>query len=147
MTTFRPMTIEDLDAVYDIEKRSFASPWTKTSFEQEIKENMLARYFVLESAAGDIVAFGGMWTIGDELHITNIAVTPLERSKGYGDVLVKGMIAFGLEKGFAHMTLEVRVSNQAAIRLYEKHGFVSAGVRPKYYVDSGEDALVMWKEL
>lgn len=145
-TLFRVMNIADLDAVYEIEKASFQTPWTKASFEQEIVENLMAIYFVLEDLSG-ILAYGGMWQILDELHITNIAVKPSARGKGHGKTLVQGMIDYGIKNGYKHMTLEVRVGNQSAIKLYEVMGFVSAGIRPKYYVDTGEDALVMWKEL
>ncbi len=143
---FRRMTGADVEAVYVIEKASFASPWTKNSFIEEIETNEKARYFVVEDG-GEIVAYGGLWCILDELHITNIAVKPSARRRGFGAVLVEGMVAFARDEKYAHMTLEVRVGNSAAIALYEKYGFKSVGVRPKYYIDSGEDALVMWKEL
>lgn len=145
-TLFRAMTLADIDSVYEIEKASFKSPWTKASFEQEITGNVMAIYFVLEDVK-EILAFGGMWKILDELHITNIAVKPSKRGCGHGKALVQGMIDYALHEGFKSMTLEVRVNNVSAIGLYESFGFVSAGIRPKYYIDTGEDALVMWKEL
>ena len=94
-----------------------------------------------------VIGFGGMWLIMDEIHITNVAVAPEHRGQGYSKTLINDMIKYAKEKGFQHMTLEVRVSNSVAIALYEKFGFESVGVRPKYYVDTGEDALVMWKSL
>lgn len=142
----RPMNPKDVEGVYAIECASFKSPWSKESFEEEINTNALARYFVIEEA-DQLIAFGGMWMVFDELHITNIAVLPAFRGKGYGHVIVEALTGYAKENNFAQMTLEVRVSNTIAIHLYEKHGFKSAGVRPKYYVDTGEDALVMWKEI
>ena len=88
-----------------------------------------------------------MWLIMDEIHITNIAIDPPFRGKGYSKALMEALINFGQGNGYHHMTLEVRVSNHVAIALYEKIGFTSVGKRPKYYIDTGEDALVMWKEI
>jgi len=146
MVITRKMTVEDIDRVYEIETQSFKTPWTKDAFYKEIVENTLAEYLVL-TLNDEVIGYGGMWLIMDEIHITNIALAPENRGKGYSSVLVAALIKFGKERRFNHMTLEVRVSNHVAISLYEKFGFVGVGKRPKYYVDSGEDALVMWKEL
>jgi ribosomal-protein-alanine N-acetyltransferase len=151
MLEIRRMCESDIDAVYAIETACFHSPWSKASFEGELK-NTLAVYFVLvesepEFESEQIVGYGGMWTIIDELHITNVAVLPSHRGKGYGNRLMEAMIQYGKDNGYVQMTLEVRVGNQPAIALYEKFGFVSVGTRPGYYVDTGEDACIMWKEL
>ena len=146
MITTRKMTLTDVDAVHEIEVQSFRTPWSIDAFQKEMTENALAEYIVLEFE-NQIIGFGGMWLIMDEIHITNIAVAPAFRGKGYSKVLVAALVEFGQTEGFKHMTLEVRVSNHTAIGLYEKFGFVSVGKRPKYYIDTGEDALVMWKEL
>lgn len=143
---FRKMTLEDIDDVYAIEVSSFTTPWTKDAFYKELVENTLAAYFVVEED-DQLVAYGGMWQIMDELHITNIAVAKGSRGKGYSKVLMDGLIDYGKKYAFKHMTLEVRQSNNVAIALYEKYGFESVGIRPKYYMDTNEDALVMWKEL
>lgn len=143
---FRKMTLEDIDDVYAIEVSSFTTPWTKDAFYKELVENTLAAYFVVEDE-NKLVAYGGMWQIMDELHITNIAVAKGSRGKGYSKVLMDGLIDYGKKYAFKHMTLEVRQSNNVAIALYEKYGFESVGIRPKYYMDTNEDALVMWKEL
>ena len=140
------MTIEDVERVYEIEVESFKTPWTKEAFQNEIIINTLAEYIVL-LYDDQIIGYGGMWLIVDEIHITNIALATEFRGKGYSKVLIDALIQFGQEKQFEHMTLEVRESNQVAISLYEQFGFVSVGKRPKYYIDTGEDALVMWKEL
>lgn len=146
MINVRKMTVDDIDRVYEIEVESFQTPWSRESIEKEVIENTLAEYFVL-TLDQSVIGYGGMWLIMDELHITNVAVTPKFRGKGYSSVLIQALIDFGKEKKFKHMTLEVRTGNQVAISLYEKFGFVGVGKRPKYYVDTGEDALVMWKEL
>ena len=146
MVDVRKMTVDDIDRVYEIEVQSFKTPWSKDSITKEVVENTLAEYFVL-TLDQNVIGYGGMWLIMDELHITNVAVTPEYRGKGYSSVLIQSLIDFGKERKFKHMTLEVRFGNSVAIALYEKFGFVSVGKRPKYYVDTGEDALVMWKEL
>ncbi len=146
MVKTRKMTVEDIDRVFEIESQSFKTPWSKESFYTEVKENTLATYLVL-TLDEVVIGFGGMWLIMDEIHITNVAVAPEHRGQGYSKTLITDMIKYAKEKGFQHMTLEVRVSNSVAIALYEKFGFESVGVRPKYYVDTGEDALVMWKSL
>jgi ribosomal-protein-alanine N-acetyltransferase len=143
---FRKMTLEDIDDVYAIEVSSFTTPWTKDAFYKELVENTLAAYFVVKDD-DQLVAYGGMWQIMDELHITNIAVAIGSRGKGYSKVLMDGLMDYGKKYSFKHMTLEVRQSNIVAIALYEKYGFESVGIRPKYYMDTNEDALVMWKEL
>ena len=142
----RKMQVEDIDRVFEIETNSFKTPWSKESFLQELVENTLAEYYVL--VLDDyIVGYGGMWLIIDEIHITNIAIDTAFRGRGYSKTLMDAIIDFGHVNGYHHMTLEVRVSNEVAIALYEKFDFVSVGKRPKYYVDTGEDALVMWKEI
>lgn len=146
MPLVREMTLEDVSLVYEIECASFGSPWSKESFEEEIQINDKAFYLVLEYE-GQVVGFGGMWLVFDEVHVTNIAISPAFRGKGLGAFLVKEMCQRVISRGFKYMTLEVRVTNSVAIALYEKLGFVSAGIRPKYYIDTGEDAMVMWKEL
>ena len=146
MLTLRKMTTSDVDAVFEIEVQSFKTPWSKDAFYKEMTENTLAEYIVI-CEEDRIVGFGGMWLIIDEIHITNIAIAPEYRGKGYSKPLVQALIDFATERRFKHMTLEVRVSNAIAIALYEQFGFVGVGKRPKYYIDTGEDALVMCKEL
>ncbi len=143
---FRRMTASDIEAVYNIEVKSFSTPWSIDSFEKEIKENRLAHYSVVE-CEGEVIAYGGMWIIVDEAHVTNIAVIPEYRKKGVGSFLVKNMIKMAEELDVHSMTLEVRISNHSAINLYEKYGFERSGVRPKYYKENNEDALIMWKKL
>lgn len=140
---FREMMLSDLDAIMEIEALSFPTPWSRRSFVSELTENIYAHYVVVE--AGDrIIAYSGMWVIIDEAHITNIAVHPEFRRKGLGEGLVKEMMERAKSHGATKMTLEVRVSNATARRLYERFGFVARGIRKGYYSDTGEDAMVMW---
>lgn len=142
----RPMLLKDLESVMTLETLCFSVPWSKEAFHKEITENKLAHYLVIEEA-DEIIAYGGVWYIYDEGHITNIAVHPNHRKKGFGKDLVQAMMDQAKTDEIHHMTLEVRVSNQPAITLYEKIGFESAGIRPKYYTDNQEDALIMWRTL
>ncbi|WP_432662726.1 ribosomal protein S18-alanine N-acetyltransferase [Wukongibacter baidiensis] len=140
----REMTLDDLDAVMEIERICFTTPWARESFEREIRDNQLAKYLVIEYG-GKIVGYGGLWTIIDEGHITNIAIHKEFRNKKLGSFLVQAMIEFAENLGIHRMTLEVRESNIPAIGLYSKLGFVPCGKRPKYYQDNNEDAIIMWR--
>ncbi len=97
-----------------------------------------------ESGRGPIVGFGGFWHLFDEAHITTIGVDPSLRGRSLGELMLVALIEEALGRGAGYLSLEVRVSNQVAIRLYEKYAFAVRGVRPRYYVDDGEDAYVMW---
>ena len=136
---------EDIDELMEVELCSFPDPWSPELFQQEIK-NRLAHYFIVRKE-GRLVAYGGMWLIVDEAHITNIAVHKDDRNQGIGESLLTKMIDYAKIRKMKHMTLEVRVSNQKAQNLYEKYGFNSQGHRPHYYLDNGEDAIIMWKHL
>lgn len=141
--TFRQMTVDDIDQVYEIEKLSFTLPWTKESFRYEMESNDHAYYVIAETQEG-IVGYCGMWLILDECHITNIAILPQERGKKYGERLMEEVIRVAKSKGAELMTLEARVSNHAAQNLYRKMGFKNGGIRKGYYTDNQEDAIVMW---
>ena len=142
----RIMTVEDLDQVMLLELTCFSVPWTRESFKKELTENKLAHYIVIEEE-NQIVGYGGVWYIVDEGHITNVAIHPDHRKKGLGKQLVDAMKDMAIQNEIILMTLEVRVSNVAAITLYERMGFLEAGIRPKYYTDNQEDALIMWVKL
>lgn len=142
----RTMTVDDLDQVMLLELACFSVPWTREAFEKELTENKLARYIVIEED-GTIIGYGGVWYIMDEGHITNVAIHPEYRKRGLGKLLVTAMKDQAKEEKIHHLTLEVRASNIAAIKLYQGMGFESVGVRPKYYTDNQEDALIMWVEL
>ncbi len=132
-----------IDAICQIENASFSHPWSKMAFEREL-ENPVAEYTVV-LIDGRVAAYGGLWHILDEGHITNIAVAPQHRKKGVGDALVAKMLESGKNNGINAFTLEVRVSNTGAQHLYKKHGFNYVGTRKNYYPD-GEDAMIFWLE-
>lgn len=96
---------------------------------------------------GSIIGYGGMWTIMDEAHVTNVAVRSAYRGRGFGELLLRELQQKALTYGSTAMTLEVRVSNEIAQNLYRKLGFKPSGLRPKYYTDNQEDALIMWADL
>lgn len=146
-----PMRVRDVAGVLDVEKKSFTSPWTGAAFLHELLNNDRAHYLVarrrLYGRKTRVAGYIGVWIIADEGHITNVAVHPDDRRQGLGRQLMLAIEALCLKRGVRSMTLEVRVSNYGAQALYEELGFVGAGVRPGYYRDNNEDALIMWKEL
>lgn len=140
------MSAEDIDLVCEIESLSFKTPWSRESFAEELTKNSLARYIVAK-VDGKVAAYGGMWIVLDEGHITNIAVHPDYRGRKIGEKLVRALIQKAKDNNAASITLEVRASNDAARSLYKKLGFEDSGIRKGYYADSGEDAIIMWKTL
>ncbi|GAB6926980.1 ribosomal protein S18-alanine N-acetyltransferase [Paenibacillus sp. JCM 10914] len=143
---FRLMTREDIPKVMVVERESFTVPWTEEAFHNELTLNHFAKYMVMEHE-GEIVGYAGMWTIVDEAHVTNIAVLEEYRGRRWGDRLLSELMKTAAYIGMEKMTLEVRVSNHIAQRLYAKKGFKPAGLRKGYYSDNQEDALIMWADL
>ncbi|WP_301107099.1 ribosomal protein S18-alanine N-acetyltransferase [Sporosarcina sp.] len=142
---FRKMTMADIRAVADIERESFATPWTEEIFEHELSGNAYSHYIVAE-LDGEIIGHCGMWIVLDECHITNVAVRSKVRGKGYGEELMRQAMELCRLNEVKTMTLEVRVSNEPARTLYRKLGFQEGGIRKNYYTDDHEDGLVMWVE-
>ena len=139
------MRVEDIADVHAIERASFPVPWPSYAFRQELETNRLARYLIVRS--GDlVVAYGGLWLMVDEAHVTTFAVLPAWRRQGIGARLLLALIELAEELGASVATLEVRLSNLDARRLYERFGFRPVGVRPRYYSDNNEDALIMTTE-
>ena len=139
------MRLEDLDAVHRIELASFSPPWPPNAYRSELETNRLANYLVAR-IDGELVAYGGMWLMVDEAHITTFAVHPAWRRQGIGERLLLAFLDLADARHAREATLEVRLSNVAARRLYEKYGFRPVGLRPRYYSDNGEDALIMTTE-
>lgn len=139
------MSESDLPEVMEIEKVSFPTPWSKESYLAEL-ENDGTQYRVVR-LDGKLVGYGGMWLIVDEAHITNIAVHPDFRQQRIGERLMTELIGLANQHKLTGITLEVRPSNQGALRLYNKLGFLPTAFRKGYYSDTGEDALIMWKYL
>ena len=140
--SIRRMTLEDLDAVVAIEEATFARPWTRQDYVDELTRNKAARYLVAE-AEGQVAGFAGAWIILDESHITNIAVAEGFRRRGIGRKVTEALLQYLSNLGAAYATLEVRESNLPAQSLYKSLGFLAVGRRKRYYEDNGEDALLM----
>lgn len=141
----KPMQKDDIDAVSLIEAETFGEHhWSKSSFYNELSNN-LANYFCLY-LDNKIVGYAGFWHIIDEAHITTIAVKKEFRGQKLGEGMLQNIINECYKKEIKYITLEVRVSNEPAIKMYEKYGFKSLGTRKSYYQDNNEDALIMWTE-
>jgi ribosomal-protein-alanine N-acetyltransferase len=138
-------TLADLPAVHAIEEASFTTPWPPHAYRSELETNRLAHYLVAR-AAGEVVGFAGIWLMVDEAHVTTFAVAPGWRRRRVGERLLLALLDLAVARRASEATLEVRLSNLPARRLYEKFGFRPVGLRPRYYSDNGEDALIMTTE-
>lgn len=143
--TFGEMRPEHLNQVLEIEKVSFPTPWSRSSFSFEILQNNFA-YYIVATAGEKVAGYGGMWLILDEAHITNLAVSPDCRGLGLGREIMLELMRRAVLMGVNRMTLEVRPSNLAARRLYTSLGFEERGLRKRYYTDTNEDAIIMWND-
>lgn len=166
----RYMRLDDIPEVVAIDRSSFQPSWRHESYRFELNESRSSHMVVLEkravpsaaahvgwlnklrgqlngttaeSAGGDILGYGGIWSIADEAHISTIATHPTHRGNGYGEILLAGMVGKALRLGAGYIVLEVRVSNQVAQRLYEKYGFQHCRRLRRYYASNGEDAWDM----
>ncbi|OYD56412.1 ribosomal-protein-alanine N-acetyltransferase [Fictibacillus aquaticus] len=144
--TYRMAKISDIEDIVGIEQCSFATPWTAEAFHNEIVGNQFAHYMLIEENF-QTIGYCGVWVVMDEAHITNIAILPEHRGRKLGVALLEQVMKLAKRYGAATMTLEVRLTNTPARKLYEKLGFQNGGIRKNYYSDNGEDALVMWVEL
>jgi ribosomal-protein-alanine N-acetyltransferase len=140
---------EDLEEVCAIERESFSTPWTRPLFEEELKRPELCFWLAVRDAeapgGGRVAAYGGFWKAVDEAHFTNIAVGARHRRRGLGRRLLRALLDLARAEGCGAATLEVRPSNTAARHLYESEGFSAVALRPHYYADDGEDALILWR--
>ncbi len=144
MICVRAMYKADIDAVYEIERLSFRTPWSRASLLSELKNDVAVyRLLVVD---GSIVGYCGMWMLFDEAHITNIAVRPELLGQGYGKLMLAASMRTAVNSSAKRMTLEVRENNLVAKRMYASFDFVQAGRRRGYYQDTGEDALILWNE-
>lgn len=140
------MELKDIEDVLKIEHESFAAPWSRDAFINELTHNRFAVYIVIEEEE-QVIGYCGVWVIVDEAHITNIAILPEHRGKKLGEALLTKVMEVTKQLGAEKMTLEVRVSNDVAKGLYRKLGFQDGAIRRGYYTDNQEDALVMWVNL
>ena len=143
MIVYRRMEEEDVPLISRLEEETFSMPWSAESFLRMIEQEDTA-YFVAEED-GHILGGCGLLLIAGEGNITNVVVAPEARRRGVATGLLTYLMNEGDRAGLTAYTLEVRVSNAAAIALYEKLGFVSEGIRPKFYEKPVEDAMIMWK--
>ncbi|MCL2577408.1 MAG: ribosomal protein S18-alanine N-acetyltransferase [Defluviitaleaceae bacterium] len=137
-------SVEHAPAMHAIEAEAFAAAWSEISIKYEImREDSICIVAIEEN--GEVVGHAYMRQILQEGHISNLAVKKSHRQRGIGSMLITDLIKSALEREMTGLTLEVRVSNTAAISLYEKHEFKSEGLRKNYYISPTEDGIVMWK--
>ncbi len=144
-----PLTEDDLGEIMDIERTSFSAPWSPAMFKQDlsfpIARCLAAR---VKGAEGkELAGYIICWFVVDEVHVTNIAVRKDLRTRGIAARLVEEALYLARNDRMRYCTLEVRKSNEAAKGLYRRLGFETRGIRPKYYSDNNEDALIMWLDL
>ena len=143
LPTIRPMRLEDLDRVLEIEVQVYRDTWSRSNYRFEIEENRFSLPVVME-LEGQVIGYSVAWLMFEEFHIATIAVDPAFQRRGYGEFLLRAML--GMSDDAEYALLEVRKTNHKALSLYKKYGFRQYGVRRRYYRD-GEDALVLRKEL
>jgi ribosomal-protein-alanine N-acetyltransferase len=136
------MTVEDVEQVVEIDQVSFSLPWPPRSFYFEVTDNLASRCWVAEQDS-KVIAMMIAWLIVDEIHIATIATHPDFRKQGVGEDLLAHTLQFAQAEGALTSFLEVRESNDAALKLYRKFGYVESGRREAYYADNGEDAILM----
>ncbi len=143
MLRFRKIEVQDAKCLSDLAKSVFTMPWSENAF-AHLAEDPDSIFFV---ALEDEVLIGGcgLTHIGLEGDIHNVMVAPEYRGKGIATRMLSVLLEEGEKQGIQEFTLEVRVSNVAAIKVYEKLGFVSEGIRPRFYEQPVEDAMIMWK--
>lgn len=146
-TTFRFMTLDDVQCVHEIDRLSFSLPWTERSYRFELTENpnsiVLVAEAVRNEVASSVIGMIVVWAIMDEAHIATIAIHPDYRGQGIGRrLLARGLVA-AYDRGARLAYLEVRRGNLPAQNLYAQFGFKVVGTRPRYYKDNNEDALLL----
>ena len=142
MITIREMLPDDLVQVAEIEKQCFSEPWSREGFAASLKSTDTLYLTALEEE--QVIGYCGLLRSFEEADITNVAVGEDRRNQGIAGRLLKKLMEQGHGLGIERFTLEVRVSNLAAIHLYESLGFEAAGIRRRFYSKPTEDALIMW---
>jgi ribosomal-protein-alanine N-acetyltransferase len=138
--TIRPFLQADVPAVLAIEEATYTRPWSETIFRDELHQP--GRAYLVAEVDGEVVGYGGVLLLGEDAHITTVAVDIEHRGERIGTRLMLQLVEAALRFGARHLTLEVRFSNRAAQSLYTRFGMAPVGVRKNYYVD--EDAMIMW---
>ena len=139
----RRMRESDLEGAARLEKRYFSVPWTREQLGESLQSGQYL--FLVAEENGQVAGYAGLLRVMDEGDVTNVVVDEAYRGKGLGTRLMAALLEEGRGCGMKEFTLEVRVSNQRAIRLYESLGFVQEGTRKRFYERPVEDALIMWK--
>ena len=140
--SFRALTEADIPAIAAIEATAFYDAWNENMLRNEL-DNTLTTYLVMESE-GKIIGYAGFWLVAGEAQVTRVAVQEELRGLGLGTRLTAAMVNKAWELGAEAVTLEVRESNLAAQKAYLTCGFASEGIRPNYYEDNHENAVIMW---
>jgi len=138
-----PMRRRHLRGVLRIEQQVYPRPWTFGLFLGEISQRA-SRVYLVARVGSEVVGYAGMFRALDDGHITTIAVDPAWQRRGIATRMLLALARAAVDRGCRNLTLEVRMSNSGAQALYQRFGFVPAGVRKGYYPETGEDALVMW---
>ena len=136
------MRYEDVDRVAQLDVICFPTPWSLSAYATEV--NNPSGYYIVAKIGGKIVGYAGEWLIMDEAHITTIGVDPEYRGKKIGENMLINLLEEAIHRGARRATLEVRRTNTVAQNLYVKYKFKAVSVRPGYYTNNNEDALVMW---
>ncbi len=139
-------SIDEIDDVLAIEQASFTNPWTRSMHEADLANRDVSHVLMARDETGRAIAFCSFWIVQDELHVNNFAVVPDRRRAGVASQLLQAVLVEARRLGAVRATLEVRRSNDAAIRLYSRWGFLQAGIRRGYYTAPEEDALILWRE-
>ena len=139
-----PLRRRHLRSVMRIEALVYPQPWTRGIFQSELGQVPRARHYVAARIGGEVVGYAGLMFAADDAHVTTIAVDPAWQRSKVATRLLLHLAHEAIARGSTALTLEVRVSNEAAQALYRRFGFAPAGVRRNYYAEQGEDALVMW---
>ena len=136
----------DLDLVANLEARCFTNPWSREMLGRQLAESQTTRVFVLRLPDAPVAAFCSCWFLVDELHVNTLVVDFPFRRQGLGLLLMRHVLVDAARSGVRRATLEVRESNLAARRLYERLGFTVTAKRTNYYTEPEEDALILWHE-
>lgn len=145
-----PLTVDLLPAVVDLDQQCFGGLWTLDGYRREL-DSPNSEILVIQpqvqapDRASRLVGLGCYWAILEEAHLTILAIAPDYQGQGLGQALLWALLASAQRRGLERATLEVRASNQAALSLYQKYGFTEAGRRRRYYPDTQEDALILWR--
>ena len=137
---------EDLSGVLAVEEETFTNPWTRDMYAWELQNRSVCHIYVVRTPDCAVAGFCAFWLVVDEIHINNVAVRPQYRGHGIGTALLRHVLTEAKQLGARRATLEVRASNDAARRLYERLGFYVAATRRNYYTNPVEDALILWRD-